>query len=270
MTTKDILDSDCEPKLETAALPLEREWLWTLEWAALRASRVYAGSDVPRGHGEPVIVIPGFLGSVDTLRPLTGWLRRMGFVVHAPGFARNIACPDVLLQRLEGQVASVAKAKGQPVTLIGHSLGGSLARAAAVWAPSKIEQVITLGSPLRSVKAHPLVVETARLLARIAPSRHEAHADHSHGPTCACELSEALAAPFPPAVQRTAIYTRDDGVVDWRTCVDGDSGVDVEVAGTHLGLVVNASVYETIARVFAASTKLPSRLSEPVRERRGG
>jgi pimeloyl-ACP methyl ester carboxylesterase len=257
MTRKPILDSECELKLETAALPLEREWLWTLEWAALRTSRVYAGSDVPRGHGEPVIVIPGFLGSVRTLRPLTGWLRRIGFSVYDPGFERNIACPDVLLERLNQRIASVAEAEGRQVTLIGHSLGGSLARAATVHGPEHVGHVITLGSPLRSVKVHALVVEIARLLARVAPARHHAHGSHPHDPTCACELSDALAAPFPPTVPRTAIYTRNDGVVDWRTCVDGGDGVDVEVAGTHLGLVVNVAVYEAIARALTGSGMLP-------------
>jgi hypothetical protein len=114
--------------------------------------------------------------------------------------------------------------------------------------------VITLASPLRSVKAHPVVVEIARLLVRIAPSRHAEHAGHDHGPTCACELSDALAAPFPQGVRRTAVYTRGDGVVDWRTCIEGDESVDVEVTGTHLGIVVNAGVYEAIARALAGST----------------
>jgi hypothetical protein len=58
-------------------------------------------------------------------------------------------------------------------------------------------------------------------------------------------------------VRRTAIYTRDDGVVDWRTCVEGDESVDIEVAGTHLGLVVNAAVYEAIAHALSGSAKLP-------------
>ncbi len=138
------------------------------------------------------------------------------------------------------------------MTLIGHSLGGSLARAAAVRVPDLVDQVITLGSPLRSVKAHPAVIEAARLLVRIAPTRHAEHAGHTHGPTCACELSEALAALFPRAVRRTAVYTRGDGVVDWRTCIDGDESVDVEVTGTHLGLVVNAGAYEAIARALTA------------------
>jgi pimeloyl-ACP methyl ester carboxylesterase len=141
------------------------------------------------------------------------------------------------------------------VTLIGHSLGGSLARAAAVHAPGFVEQVITLGSPLRSVTVHPAVRGAARLLARMAPARHAEHTGHDHGPTCARELSEALAAAFPRAVRRTAIYTKTDGVVDWRTCMEDDGRADVEVTGTHLGLVVNPAVYEAIARALAEKVR---------------
>jgi pimeloyl-ACP methyl ester carboxylesterase len=255
MTSKLLIDSDNELELDAAALPLQNEVLWIVDWLALLGSPVYAGTSIPSGHGRSVIVVPGFLGSFSRLRPLTSWLRRIGYRVHHPGFERTIECPDVLLQRLDRQIALVAAADGRPVTLIGHSLGGSLARAAAVHAPGFVDQVITLGSPLRSVTVHPAVRGAARLLARMAPSRHAAHTGHDHGPTCARELSEALAAPFPRAVRRVAIYTKDDGVVAWGTCVEGDNGVDVEVTGTHLGLVVNPAVYEAIARALAETVR---------------
>ena len=251
MTSKLLLDSDNELELDTAALPLQNELLWIVDWLALLGSQVYAGTSIPNGHGESVIVVPGFLGSFSSLRPLTGWLQRIGYRVHNPGFERTIECPDVLLEHLERQIASLTRTDGRPVTLIGHSLGGSLARAAAARSPASVAQVITLGSPLRSVTVHPAVRETARMLVRLAPARHAEHTGHDHGPTCARELSEALAAPFPRRVHRVAIYTRSDGVVDWRTCVEDDDTVDVEVTGTHLGLVVNPAVYGAIARALA-------------------
>ena len=66
-------------------------------------------------------------------------------------------------------------------------------------------------------------------------------------------LAEALATPFPATVRRLAVYTRGDGVVDWRTCIEGEDGVDVEVTGTHVGLVVNAAAYESIARALTGA-----------------
>ena len=246
-----LMAAECEPELYAADVSLAGEWRWMAEWLALLASSVYAGRGVPRGHGAPVIVVPGFLGSTVQLHPLMNWLRRIGYEVHSPGFEQTVECPDVLLDRLEAQVVSVAAETASRVTIIGHSLGGSLARAAAVRRPASVARVITLGSPLRTFNAHIAVIEAARILSRVVPTRHEPHSGHQHGPTCACELSEALAAPFPAEVERTAIYSRGDGVVDWRSCIDRDPDIDVEVAGTHVGLVVNRHVYESIARTLA-------------------
>ncbi|HZP57932.1 MAG TPA: hypothetical protein VFC53_10350 [Dehalococcoidia bacterium] len=255
-------EDDCEIPVAAASLPIQGELLWALDWIGLRASAVYHGTGVTRGHGEPVIVVPGFLGSYHGLHELTAWLRRIGYAVADPGFERNIECPDTLLGHLERRIAGVHEASGARVRLIGHSLGGSLARAAAVRMPEHVAQVITLGSPLREMRAHPLVVSLARMLEVVTPSRHRAHDGHEHGATCACELADALAMPFPPGVRRTAIFSRRDGVVDWRICVDGDPLIDVAVDSTHLGLVVNVRAYEAIAQALAGDDALPAAAGE--------
>ncbi|HET6614757.1 MAG TPA: alpha/beta fold hydrolase [Dehalococcoidia bacterium] len=262
-TTKDnrmtkLTTAECEPELYPADVSLAGEWRWVAEWLALLGSPVYGGHDVPRGHGEPVIVVPGFLGSTAQLQPLMNWLQRIGYDAHSPGFEQTIECPDVLLDRLQAQVDAVATASGTRVTIIGHSLGGSLARAAAVRRPASVARVITLGSPLRTFNAHIAVIEAARMLTRVVRSRHEPHIGHRHDATCACELSEALAAPFPAGVERTAIYSRADGVVDWHSCIEGDAAIDIEVAGTHVGLIVNRHVYEAIGRALAGGNVVGS------------
>jgi pimeloyl-ACP methyl ester carboxylesterase len=251
MKTHQLLDDECELELDDAPVPLPHEALWIADWVALRASGVYRGEGVPRGHGEPVVVVPGFLGSYAHLHELRDWLTRIGYRVFDPGFERNIECPDVLLERLEEQIASLGGSGGEPPRLIGHSLGGSLARAAAVRMPAQVAQVITLGSPLRSVRAHPAVVELARMLVHLVPARHGGRAGHEHDETCACELAGALASTFPAAIARTAIYSRSDGIVDWRSTIEGDPAVDVEVVSTHIGMVVNAGAYAAIARALA-------------------
>ena len=247
----------CEIPVAGAAVPLSHELLWGLDWLALRSSKVYRGEGVPRGNGEPVIVVPGFLGSYHGLHELTAWLARIGYAVSGPGFERNIACPDTLLERLESRIARECVARGRPVSLVGHSLGGSLARAAAARVPAQVEHVITLGSPLREMRAHPLVAALASLLASLGPSPHRTHAGHEHGPTCSCELADALARPLWSAVRRTAIFSRHDGVVDWHVSMEGDASVDVEVIGTHIGLAVNVRAYQAIARALASHQPAP-------------
>jgi hypothetical protein len=57
---------------------------------------------------------------------------------------------------------------------------------------------------------------------------------------------------MPTSITATAIYTRDDGMVDFRYCKTGKPGCDFEVSGTHVGLVFNPSVYTIIADRLAA------------------
>jgi hypothetical protein len=56
---------------------------------------------------------------------------------------------------------------------------------------------------------------------------------------------------MPASVFQTAIYTRNDGIADWRYCITGEPGSDFEVAGTHIGLAFNAAAYAIIARRLA-------------------
>jgi hypothetical protein len=68
---------------------------------------------------------------------------------------------------------------------------------------------------------------------------------------CTCEFVNSLLGRMATPVMQTAIYTRDDGFVDWRYCRTGDPNSDFEVAGTHIGLVFNPSVYSIIATRLA-------------------
>jgi pimeloyl-ACP methyl ester carboxylesterase len=240
-------------KVEAADVPLAHEALWMFDWMALRSSGVFRDGGVPRGRGEPVIIVPGFLASYGLLHELHDWLTRTGYRVFDPGFDRNASCPDILLERLEQRVVDVAVAHG-PVSLIGHSLGGSLARAAATRRPSRVEQVITLGSPLHVVRAHPALLDIAKLLSVLIPERHGTSAGHHHDATCSREFAEALARPFPARVAHTAMYSKRDGVVDWHTARDDDPATDVEVHSTHIGMILNEEVYRAIARSLAAAS----------------
>jgi hypothetical protein len=68
---------------------------------------------------------------------------------------------------------------------------------------------------------------------------------------CTCEFLSSLRRCLPDSVMETAIYTRNDGIADWRYCMTGDQEKDFEVPGTHIGLAFNASAYSIIARRLA-------------------
>jgi pimeloyl-ACP methyl ester carboxylesterase len=254
VVTKGAIQLDCEIPYTEARLPIWREILWGVEWLDLRASPIYRGVGVARGDGEPVVLVPGFLGSDAHLGELQRWLTRAGYRVVLSGIGRNADCPDVMLEIILETVEATYRAGGQRVRLIGHSLGGTLARAAGVFRPDLVAQVITLASPIREVSAHPLVLGLARVVGRAVSRPSQAprrHGDHYHDGTCSCQVMDALIRPFPKEVARGAIYTAGDGVVDWRSCLDEDDSVNVEVKGTHLGLVVNKGAYLAVANFLA-------------------
>ncbi|HRD78819.1 MAG TPA: hypothetical protein PK264_23255, partial [Hyphomicrobiaceae bacterium] len=53
----------------------------------------------------------------------------------------------------------------------------------------------------------------------------------------------------PPPIPTTAIYSRTDGIVPWRSCVQarGHLAESVEVYSSHMGLCVNGAALYAIA-----------------------
>ena len=52
-------------------------------------------------------------------------------------------------------------------------------------------------------------------------------------------------------MRQTAIYTKNDGIVDWHVCRTGDPAVDVQVSATHIGMVFSPLVYSVVAHRLA-------------------
>lgn len=235
--------------------PIWLEALFPLDWLALHASPVYYGFGVQHGHGEPVVLVPGFLGSDRYLTEMHLWLRRIGYRPYFSGIGRNVDCPELLTQRLLMTIEQAHLETGMPVTLVGHSLGGMLSRAAAHRVPGKIKQVITLGSPFREVRAHPLVLSAANFVRSniVRERRHRREVTRDcFTPQCECGFVRTLQDEEPPDdFQRTAIYSKIDGVVDWQSCVEDDQDLNREVTATHIGMAFNPEVYCTVAKLLA-------------------
>lgn len=243
------------------ALPLWREALVGMDWLALRASAVYRGVGVPHGDGSVVVLIPGFLGTDQYLGDMFSWLRRMGYQPYMSGIGRNASCPDILASRLTETVNSAYLESGRKVHLIGHSLGGTLARSVAVRQPHLVASVISMASPYRAVRAHPVVLSAAMLIRRRILSEEDVESQCYSG-FCTCDFFKSLRRPLSKSIVEAAIYTKSDGVVDWRCCVNNDPETDIEVQSTHVGLVFNPQVYRHVASVLASAAERSQRLAD--------
>jgi len=246
---------------EPAFVPMWREVFTGVDWLRLRADRVFYGLGVTRGNGAGVVTVPGFLGSDIYLREMNFWLRRIGYTARRSNIGLNMDCPDILADHLLQTVERTCDETGQPVHLIGHSLGGMLSRAVARFAPELIGSVITLGSPFRGIRSHPRVLRTGDFVRRRIEARqherpaHKPMQDSCFSGACNCQFAEALRSGLPDSIPQTAVYTKTDGVVEWSVCITGDPTIDVEVRGTHCGLAFNAAVYRIISERLAAATE---------------
>jgi pimeloyl-ACP methyl ester carboxylesterase len=224
-----------------------------LEWAVLRRSDVYRGDGVPAGRGRGVLLIPGFLAGDGSLGTMTQWLRAAGYRTKRAGIRWNVACSELACARLEERLECVAERTGQRVVIIGQSRGGVLAKALGARRPDLVAGVVTLGSPVLSqLSVHPVVLAQVGVVAALGsgPLRGWISWSCLRGECCS-RFRAALEGPFPPEVGYVVLYSRSDGIVDWRSCVDPDADVCVEVHGSHCGMGLNAHAYRAVASALA-------------------
>jgi pimeloyl-ACP methyl ester carboxylesterase len=228
-------------------LPLWQESLAGWEWFVLRCSSIYRSRASVPGAGSPVVLIPGLLASDASMAELEGWLRRRGHHPYRSGIGRNARCPELSLAAVVQAVDRAYDETGRKVHVVGHSLGGLLARGASVVRPRQVAQVVTMGTPVNGSRVHPFVAMAA----------------HAVRGECDGECMEALQRPLPAGIAETNIYSRTDGIVDWRTCIRDDA-TPLAVRGTHIGMIVNTQVYEALDHLLAPKL-MPVQLRETVR-----
>lgn len=243
------------PHIET---PFWTEALFAAEVLLLHATPVYWGLGVPRGDGSAVVIIPGFLGTDLYLSELHAWLKRIGYRPYFSGIGINAECPNLLIQRRLNQTIKRARTETKrKIHLIGHSLGGVIARSAAGQRPKDVASVITLAAPIRGTVANRAVLHAAEAVRlRILQEHGRSVLPTCYTGRCTCNFIDSLRRKVPDAMLETAIYTRQDGIVDWRYCRTLDPDVDVEVSGTHIGMAFNPTAYAVVAERLALTQHL--------------
>lgn len=186
------------------------------------------------GRGATVLVIPPFLTPDLLMAPFRDALAQCGHAVEGWGLGPNFGPTPRLLGGLRRKLQAMADRRGGPVTVIGVSLGGLLARDLAHDHPERVGQVITVASPFRLPTA-----------ANIEPLFHLVAHRYVDGFDF-----QRLQRPLP--MPSLAIYTREDGIVSWESCVsDEPLGANVEVSGRHMVICQYPQVIRAVSEWLA-------------------
>jgi triacylglycerol lipase len=199
------------------------------------------------GPSDPVILVPGFLAGDGTLRFMSAALRRQGFRTYRSHIRANVRCTLDAAAQLEGRLETIASRRGSRVQIVGHSLGGMLARGLAVRRPDLISGVVTLGSPMLAPGAHHAsLARSVDVLVRLSRAGVPGlMSEDCVAGGCARQSFEESRRPIPAGVAFTCVYSRRDGIVDWRACID-PTAVSVEVSTSHIGMAIDPRVIDHV------------------------
>jgi alpha-beta hydrolase superfamily lysophospholipase len=209
-------------------------------FASMRVKASFA-SAVPTaniGDGRKVIVIPGFLASDRTTARLRKSLNIAGYCAVGWGLGRNFGVKTHTLSKLDARIERMGLT--EPVTIIGWSLGGLIAREYAKYAPHRVAKVVTLGSPF---SGNPRANNAWRLYELVAGHKVDA-------PPIDTVLAEK------PPVPTTAFWSRQDGVVAPASArgAMGEVDKDIELLCTHMAFVADKIAIRAIIAALGRSS----------------
>jgi triacylglycerol lipase len=238
------------PMGEAVDPPLRGELRYGLELAHLLRDPAFLHPG-RRPDAPPVVLVPGFMAGDASLAVLRGWLRRRGSRTSSAGMRLNVDCAERAVGRLEVRLRKLAEGTGRRVVVIGQSRGGELARVLAVRNPDALGTLVMLGSPvLEPLSVGRAVLRALRCVARLGDlGVPGAFSTRCADGDCCTAFREDLRAPLRQDVRAVAIYSRSDGIVSWRSCLD-PSARQIEVESSHTGMSVNFEVYRVLAEIL--------------------
>lgn len=220
----------------------------------------------PERSLEPVVLVPGFMAGDGTLGLMSRHLRGLGYRTYRSLMHANVGCTMEASETLERRIETIALKRGRKVTLVGHSLGGLMARGLAGRRPDLVEGIVTMGSPILAPgAAHPILLFDLKLVTRLqkAGLGRLMGEDCTSG-DCARESWQQARVPLHPGVSFTSVFSRRDGVIDWRSCLDPQAET-VEVTTSHLGMAFDPVVLGIVTRALADHRARRDQLSSSAR-----
>ena len=186
---------------------------------------------------RPVLLMPPYLGNDLSTTFVRNYLKSVGFKTYKWELGVNMINSKSLPKLIE-KLDEIFEIHQEKVSLVGWSGGGIFAKIIANRHPDKVEQLITIGSPVWGVKnmKTPVVRSLEFLRGRKLKERNDKFIK---------ELEEI------PDVPVTCIYTKTDGLLPWKHCMEAETLrkdiKNIEVFGSHCGMGANASVLLTVA-----------------------
>lgn len=225
-----------KPPMAPAPAPLRFPDLrgeWRIGREALRLALNAPGLLAsPRGRRQPVILIPGWQAPQASMNPLRQLLRLKGYDARHWGQGVNRGDVEAYVDKLRPVLERLAERREQPVSLIGWSLGGVIARELAREMPALVRTVVTYGSP---VQGGPIYTAAARSYS--APERERIR-----------RLIEERNRDQPIKVPMAVIFSRLDTIVSWPACIDrlSPSVTHYEVDSTHFSMGIDPAVWQIV------------------------
>jgi pimeloyl-ACP methyl ester carboxylesterase len=234
--------------------PIWREGFAPFEAMQLRRSPEWQGVGQAAGEGRAVLLIPGYLAGDASLSLMTRWLRGLGYRTRKAGIRANVDCSSTVCDLLEDRLEQMADVSGERVAIIGQSRGGIIARALAKRRPDLVSGIVTLGSPNAGMlNVHPFVLASVLGVGTLGTLRvpHLFTFNCLFGECCQGFRDSLSTVDFPEEVGYKAVYSRHDGIVAWKSCLDQAADELLEVSSSHCGMAVHPQVYGIVGRALA-------------------
>jgi hypothetical protein len=207
-----------------------------VEWASMYGMYRF----IPKSkkvQGRPVLLTPPYLGNDYSTRYVRKYLKSVGFKTYKWELGVN-TINSKYLPKLVERLDEIYEKHQEKVSLVGWSGGGIFAKIIANRYPEKVEQLVTIGSPIWGIEnmKTPLVKTLEFFRGKTLRERNK-------------KILEELE--HIPNVPITCIYTKTDGIVPWKYCLEAETYrndiKNIEVFGSHMGMGANASVMFGVA-----------------------
>lgn len=224
-------------------------------WEAMsqRGGRRHApyATRAPIRDDEPVLLVPGFMAGDGTLALMRRALQQQGLRTYRSHIHANVGCTLDAASQMEMRLESIAQRRGSKVRLVGHSLGGMLARGVAARRPDLVSGLVTMGSPMLAPGAHHVSLSASvAMLVRLSRAGFPGvMSEDCVAGACARQSFDEGRAPLADTISFTSIYSKLDGIVDWRACID-PAAIPLEVRASHVGMALDPRVIAAVTQAL--------------------